>query len=294
MQTNQIITGEKLQAIADVYIATQDQLYFNPWIAQQTHKHKLFSNFLDGQMYNNPRVIFCYGDSVAKFAEILPQFANPFILITHNSDANITAITPGVHEVLTSPKLIRWYAQNVSFLANPEKICMLPIGIANRMWPHGNLDTFRELFQLDLQNIKTKKIYMNFKIDTNRNIRERCSRMLAPYLLQLPFMDQKSNLFRLAEYQFCICPEGNGVDTHRLWECFYLHVVPIVLKTPFTENLQRSMKLPMVMLDDWSDLFVITSNWDTMMNLPDYNSFDFNNCEQYLSMHYWMREILQA
>ena len=31
----------------------------------------------------------------------------------------------------------------------------------------------------------------------------------------------------LATHKFCICPEGNGVDTYRIWECILTNTVPI-------------------------------------------------------------------
>ena len=34
---------------------------------------------------------------------------------------------------------------------------------------------------------------------------------------------------KLSYYKFAICPEGNGVDCHRIWECIYLGVVPIII-----------------------------------------------------------------
>jgi hypothetical protein len=57
----------------------------------------------------------------------------------------------------------------------------------------------------------------------------------------------------LARHRFSICPRGNGIDTHRFWECQYLGVVPVVERSAHTE-LWEQQGLPMVLLDDWSDL----------------------------------------
>jgi hypothetical protein len=72
------------------------------------------------------------------------------------------------------------------------------------------------------------------------------------------------NLKRLKNYEFCICPEGNGVDTHRLWEAIYLKTVPIVIKSKFTDILIKN-NLPLVVIDDWSDLNI------EKLNYQDYN-----------------------
>jgi hypothetical protein len=60
----------------------------------------------------------------------------------------------------------------------------------------------------------------------------------------------------MGKYKFCICPEGNGNDTHRLWECLYLHCVPIVLKTDFIMILKKNLGIPLFILDSWDDLRV--------------------------------------
>jgi hypothetical protein len=67
------------------------------------------------------------------------------------------------------------------------------------------------------------------------------------------------NLLRLNDYEFCICPEGNGVDTHRLWECLYLKVVPIVVNSQFTKLLIK-YNIPMVIIEKWDDFD------DTLLN----------------------------
>jgi hypothetical protein len=67
------------------------------------------------------------------------------------------------------------------------------------------------------------------------------------------------NLLRLNDYEFCICPEGNGADTHRLWECLYLKVVPIVVNSQFTKLLIK-YNIPMVIIEKWDDFD------DTLLN----------------------------
>ena len=37
----------------------------------------------------------------------------------------------------------------------------------------------------------------------------------------------------LLNYMFVICPEGNGIDTHRMWEALYLRTIPIIKKYDF-------------------------------------------------------------
>ena len=62
----------------------------------------------------------------------------------------------------------------------------------------------------------------------------------------------QENIFRLSEYKFCICPEGNGVDSHRLWEAIYLKTIPIVIKSEFTQILEKN-GIPIIVIDTWDD-----------------------------------------
>jgi hypothetical protein len=74
---------------------------------------------------------------------------------------------------------------------------------------------------------------------------------------------------RLSQYKFCICPEGNGVDTHRLWEALYLKTVPIIINSEFTNILQKH-NVPLVILNSWDDLD------ETKLN---YDNFNFNDAK---------------
>jgi hypothetical protein len=257
-----IITGEKMQQICNVYIGTQDDFNYNPIIQKQTNKHLHIHNIT--QSFNNPKIIFCYSQLISELASKIHYFTEKFILITHNSDHNIE-LTESVQTILNSNQLIYWYAQNL--LVQHDKIGMLPIGFANSMWPHGNLIPFNDYNFIHNLSNKTQYIYFNFGIHTNQTKRSPCYETLKNDLEWLQPIDPVNNLYRLKEYRFCICPEGNGVDTHRLWECLYLKVVPIVINTPFTQMLTK-YNIPLVVLNEWSDILNITFN---------YNDYSFDN-----------------
>ena len=58
---------------------------------------------------------------------------------------------------------------------------------------------------------------------------------------------------------FAICPEGNGVDTHRIWESLILKVMPVVVLNSFTKNLKNN-SMPCLYLNDWKDLHNFSNN----------------------------------
>ena len=52
------------------------------------------------------------------------------------------------------------------------------------------------------------------------------------------------------EHQFILCPEGEGIDTHRFWEVLYLGRFPVVLHNPVTDSFSD---MPVLILNKWTD-----------------------------------------
>ena len=152
-------------------------------------------------------------------------------------------------ELLDNPKIIRWYSQNLTF--KNDKIKLLPIGIANSQWSHGNLKVIQDVigsykYNRDtLGNNKPNNIYFYFDIGTNHNKRIECYNKIAKYIEFGKRINWDEYIKVLSSYKFAICPDGNGVDTHRLWECFYLKVIPIVLDSDFIRIVKDTYNLPM-------------------------------------------------
>jgi hypothetical protein len=182
---------------------------------------------------------------------------NPFILVSHNSDQNITG---DYMPLLQNPQLIRWYGQNV-FMDHP-KLNIVPIGIANSMWGHGNLSLVSKYMRY---TYKDKDVYFYFNPSTNPVERNECIYKLMEKGLTFgtgkPYSEY---LCDLAKHKFAICPDGNGVYSHRIWECYYLGVIPIVKSSVFTRKLRQWM--PCIVLDSWShfDLSVCLQHYGPM------------------------------
>ena len=269
------ITGERFQSLADVFLGLPEDFQFNPIICQSS---KLCDISTITSSYNNPKIVFCYIHRLNILKNILCFFQNPFILLTHNSD-EIIDDTYAV--LLYSNKLIRWYAQNIQ-IKHP-KLCMLPIGLANKMWEHGNLNIIESIIT-NFQK-KTKNFYFYFEILTNLPVREHCRTEIEKKgLIFGNRCNFSTYIHDLAQYKFAICPPGNGIDCHRIWECYYLGVIPILLRSCFSEQLQES--LPCILLDKWSDF-----NSDEI--IPKYNQLieELNNNRHYLNINYYKETI---
>jgi hypothetical protein len=92
-------------------------------------------------------------------------------------------------------------------------------------------------------------------MSTNVAKRTECFNAIKPLGItwsnNLPY---KEYLMELKRHKFAICPEGNGIDTHRFWECLYMNVIPICKKNTLTEYYGKFF--PIVLLNEWEELDV--------------------------------------
>ena len=81
----------------------------------------------------------------------------------------------------------------------------------------------------------------------------------------------------LRRYKFVACPEGLGIDTHRVWEALYLNVTPSVVR-----NRMQSAYcgLDVLVVDGLNE--VPAEIWTHKKERVDATR---------LSLHYWTREV---
>jgi hypothetical protein len=260
-----IATGENIQLMCDIFIGIDEYFKWNPEIHACEPSRKLSLPALaqicsTGTKFNNPRMIFIYGPCLPAAAPLLVSACtNPFVLVSHNSDYNLddsVVCSAWFMELMAYPLLHAFHAQNMC-MRHPRqyfpKLRPLPIGIANRQWSHGRVANFAPF--LAAQPKIRARVYFQFSIGTNRTVREACRREIAAtcFTPWREATDYNTYLTELAQCEFAICPEGNGADTHRIWECMHLRVIPIVKQSPFTDVLLHRFKLPLVILDEWSN-----------------------------------------
>jgi len=275
-----IISGERIQQICNVYCGTEKgeyDLQRNPLIRNQPEKH-LHIDMLES-VWDNPSLIFCYSNVLHIFMKKLIYLKNPFTLVSHNEDTNIT---DEFKDILDCPLLIHWFAQNTMIIHN--KLTMIPIGIANSMWTHGNVDILASIQSTE----KKDECYFYFSLHTNSKKREECKNILEyKGLVFGSSIEYRAYLEKLASCKFAICPEGNGIDCHRTWECYYLGVIPVLLESVFTIELQK--KMPCILLEHWDDF-----NMEECLIKYDSLKQSLENSKQYTSFSYYSTIIQQS
>ena len=227
---HEIITGEKIQNIADIVVGNNSSLTFNPNNFYFSKKMISITNLND---INNYNVIFVFTHDLEDFYNKFNNDLNDIIIISHNSDH-------GLHYI----KNVKFHFGQNCFIKN-NKLLSLPIGIENSQWFDHNI--FYDIRKMNLT--KTKNIYFYFNLNTHKS-RHECYNKLKNKLEWNIKRNKKDYFIELAKHKYAICPRGNGLDTHRIWECLYLNVIPIIIKIDYP-NFEN---LPIIVLDSWNDI----------------------------------------
>lgn len=188
------------------------------------------------------------------FTTIHPHIQNPYILISHNGDENITEqYLPHI-----SDTIIHWFAQNC--LVSHTKLTPLPIGLENKnYYLHGIPQHFDVLRKKTLP--KEHKILYKFNANTNPKERNPALQVLATHPLAHTYADWRQSytyLKTLQQFSFVASPPGNGEDCIRTWESLYLGTIPIVKRSYMNEYFV-SLGVPMVIIDSWEELHEYTT-----------------------------------
>lgn len=280
-----IITGEKFQYLTDIYIGdtefnTKSHIYNS---TLQKDKCITINNIQNNNLLQKSKFIFIYTHVYYKHkTKILNELSmknGPFILLFHNSDDTIKETFT---ELFTKTNCRKIFSQNVCFIH--EDIQYLPIGIANSKWKHGNLQLLNKIITTNVT--KENKIFFNFSINTNYRKRNKCYNVIKNKGLKFTrYNNQTTYLKELKKCKFCISPDGNGPDCHRIWECLYLDVIPICKRSKFIENISKDF--PIYIVDDWELLGLNEELFDS------YNKMLLMLYKNKLQFSYW-KDIIKS
>ncbi len=207
-------------------------------------------------------VIYICSDGLENFIKkTLQKISKPFILITGNSDRTITKNIKSIKILINNKFLIKWYAQNLNL--NNKKLIHLPIGLdyhagfkfRNKYKSIKEFPSYKEKYLIKLSKKKIKKefkMYANWLFNMNKK-REKCLNQIQKNLVY--FEEDKVSQIKswenITKYRFCLCPEGYGLDTHRVWETIILGSIPVVKSGPL--DVMYS-KFPVIIVKNWKDV----------------------------------------
>jgi hypothetical protein len=230
-------------------------------------------------------VIFVEYRALRRFGrDYLPKIKNRFILITPNCEEGTDNPQPGEFSYfLNYPQLAHWFVQNIDREAS-ERVIPLPIGLANQVWPHGQVSVLEETLKQGPQE-RTSQLYMNFAIHTNPSVRGPCFAYFSPLATQIgspcSFATYLEDLSRTV---FVVSPPGNGQDCHRTWEALLMGCYPIVMKSTLNPLYED---LPVVVVSSWDEVT------DEFLKAKEEEFRGSKFCMDKLYAPYWYKKIFQ-
>lgn len=252
--------------------ARQSDVVFSETILEnKTHKTYIVDSF----ELNDGDIIFCKIDNVLKLFEILKneEEIKNIKLITHEGDYSATS------ELFSlKPKCIsKWYAQNVDY--EHVDLIPIPIGLANDYCP-----ITLKYDNLIRKGDPSKLLYINHRIETHQS-----RRWIYEYFetnnwctVDTPNLSLEQYKSQLDNHKFILCPRGNGIDTHRLWESLYHGIIPIVENNIYCKCLSE---LPVVIVDSFKE---VNENF-LIEKLKEVSNQKFNMNK--LKVSWWINEI---
>jgi hypothetical protein len=284
-----VITGERVQSLAEVTVTTPSNFEYHTSLPESGVGEAFIFQGTHNQLTPSPegierlrrcKSIFVYTHLVASFfQQVLPRLDNRFVLITHNSDVEVDArFLP----VLADPRIVHWYAMSVKF--QHPKLTPVPAGVANAMWPHGDVNALAAA-SVAAPAERKPVVYCNFDVRTNPVFRtpllERLARSDVAWMA--PKKPYAEFLADMASCRWCLSPPGNCLDAHRTWEALYLGMVPILARTPPIEWLHAG--LPVILLDDLGAI-------DRALIEREAAALEGRTFElEKLTMRYWYRRV---
>lgn len=228
-----VFTNEQLKTLS-----LQDYKVLSKQDGYQTIIHKSFQ-------LSSGNIIFSSLEYVEILFEILKSQKKlcDLTLITHQSDRP-------VNEPLFKKRpnsINKWFAINTEF--SHIDLISIPLGLSNLHPKNLNEDDLSSV-----ESEKSKLLYINFRENTNYNHRKG----LYDYFDNKEWCYKKNPNLSIQEFsmdlnssKFILCPWGNGVDTHRIWESLYSGSYPI---TKSHINFESLKELPILFVDDYKEV----------------------------------------
>lgn len=234
--------------------------------------------------YYKTDVVRLKGSMVWRDKVVHPPTPHSEMIISGHSDYAITDSLVDLYQ----PK--KWFGTNKQ--TRKPNVYALPLGITNdtnesHLHPvYGNLDCMEKVMNesVSCQNL----VYMNMLISTYPTERQlvwdlfKDKKWVTIGSIENTIEGRTRFLREIKAHSFVLCPRGNGMDTHRLWETLYMGSIPIVKRDVSNEEFQD---LPICFINDWSEVTVefLESEKNRIKN-THYNL-------DKLTISYWIHQI---
>jgi hypothetical protein len=205
-------------------------------------------NAFEDQDLKNCKTIFVNSDYFLPFLQNNLSFLSDKIIFVGNGDKNFDQEIGEMHV----PKQL--YLQNLGFIPSIGKIKVLPIGLEN-------YEHFRSGFGFLHYSPKTHRVNEKVLVppmSPTNEIRRRTLKDLmttdqSVFQIETKFRSIIGYLKLTKRFKFILVCEGNGHDTHRLWEVLYQNSFPVLIDSNFARNI-ASLGLPVLIVGNVNEI----------------------------------------
>lgn len=203
--------------------------------------------------FQSGNVVFCKIDEVLRFFERLRLTRKRIILVTGEGDLPCDAFK----QWFLPANVAHWFSTNVT--KDHPRVTALPLGLGSP----ASTTTLRGSEILHARHSGITRdgwLYVNFRIETNPSERripyeyfQKISKT-STWVTFAPPSERGDNgefLRQLARHRFVLCPPGNGVDTHRMWEVLLAGAIPVVKRSSAMEPFRE---LPVLFVNDFREI----------------------------------------
>lgn len=208
------------------------------------------------------------------------------IIISGHSDYGITN------------ELVEYYNPKIWWSINKQtsdvRLHALPLGITNNtneseLHPiYGNLNSMIKVMNEPKQD--KNLVFMNFNLSTHPERSKvfglfQDKEWVTKGIIENTLDGRTRFLREIRNHTFVLCPRGNGIDTHRLWETLYMGSIPIVKRDIGYSDFED---LPICFIDSWDDVNPDFLNQETQRILSGNWNMDK------LKVSYWIQKIKES
>jgi hypothetical protein len=212
--------------------------------------------------------VYCKVDHLIGLFDQVRQVRNRVVLVSSESDRPITK----EFFQRCPPQIAHWFSTNIQ--TKDERLSALPLGLANS---YCGVTLKAPLIAAHSRPTgqRSRWLYVNFRTASNPAVREpmmhhfRGSRNADWVTVQEAVLGFETFVEEMASHRFMLCPPGNGVDTHRLWEALYSRTIPVALASL---EMDAFRDLPILFIEDFRQLTrdflareyerIISSKWN--------------------------------
>lgn len=184
--------------------------------------------------------IFLNGDLIHKWARLMQGRDFKIRFVIHNSDksfdvAELSALLPFAKSIRAANCIVEHP------IVEP-----IPLGVSDKQYDF--INDHPELKPLKQKGIF---IYANFLVGTNIKERAQCLDAKIKNVTYRSGLSQSEYYHNICNSKYVLCPEGTGLDTHRVYEALHFGAIPIVKRNPLAKMYEKIGGI--LIVDRWED-----------------------------------------